>query len=1101
MDLKTENRWSQAGGKAGVGDTQPSACPLPPTTALAAPKTGAPALPALTRGNAGKVTNLLKNGFAIDALDAMRGDPFDGPHLELGFDTEYVERDGERLVLTYQFVALVDDVLRQWVMFSLDGHRPTRDQLLAVPISGLSPRYEYADYQAWFVHLPMKTRLDECRLKVVHAPRVKWNRVKDNSRRGYHYEPDARARLNAFKAMVDALPYDEERAALLAPVRMTKREAKYLPVIGKATDPKTGEPVYFTHRGLLRAESVYDEDAIVSNDAQETTKYRYRDVFAGTRAEGCCVGWSNDYTDVGRSKRGRKRDPGWKLDVTLIQHYGMADLTTLDVGQFEKDLMVRTSKVQGGLVTIYPVPVMVGADTNRFAFQQIKLEVRDGMCYAPAGKKTLAALGKAIDVPKIEIPHWWKEHMDQLWTVDPALFLEYAVNDSVIVLLYAKALFGADRELPITANGIAAQVAKDYIAWYFAGLFGTQTGPHSISFDGLSDADRRAAVDYNMTYRGLIKIKDSMAYMATGMVPFARLTPCSTDAATVMNMASIGYHGGLNGCTYVGQFPELTYDVDSKNAYPTGMVLVVDVDWRDPILTEWRNRDLSWDDFDQALGPCTPLLCEVEFGFPKDVYQPAIAVTCDTSLVFPRTSKGVNSCVASGPELFAAMKLGAKIRVKHGIRLRILRGKNGEPSRCLSEVCRLFVESRADAVSKFGKKSLAELLAKLGINGNYGKVAQGVSPKATYNAMKECMEDLEGSSITSPYHACMITALVRTLLVCAMNQLHELGYEVHSVTTDGFITNAPIDVLEGLDLYGVAQYFRSARMFLTNGSDPTVWALKHAQDDLLNFSTRGNISLHVGGTDSVLDELPGVCAHNSLVTGKEKDTYEDRRAMMLAVASRTGRVETHKARPTSFRALTSRSERADFAFRDQGRYLSMDFDLKRKPLRDTLVERPVTIDGVTYQVATFDTEPWDSVADFLKGKKLGQRIAQEGDCLRTRADWERWFLRFAAEGTFQAKDPVWTYVRAAVCGYRQGTIEIPPLAALDTGEDGCVDKCCRWINRFVPRSSPHFGKFNRNTWKDARKSNRNLVVPEDMLADVVECMRNDDPDSWLVMWP
>ena len=277
------------------------------------------------------------------------------------------------------------------------------------------------------------------------------------------------------------------------------------------------------------------------------------------------------------------------------------------------------------------------------------------------------------------------------------------------------------------------------------------------------------------------------------------------------------------------------------------------------------------------------------------------------------------------------------------------------------------------------------------------------------------MEDLEGSSITSPYHACMITALVRVLLVMAINQLHDLGYEVFSVTTDGFITDAPADVIEELDLYGLAKYFREARLQLTGYKDPSVWSLKHVQDDLCNFTTRGNVSLRVGGADSVLGGHPGVCAHNSLVTGEEKDSYEDRHALMLAVASRTGRVETHKARPTSFRALTSRSERADFGFRDQGRYLSMDFDMKRRPLRETLAEGTLTLDGVDFKVASVDTAPWDSVEEFMKGKRLGERIAREGGCLRTRADWDVWFLRYGLEGAYVSKDPVWTLVRAAVC--------------------------------------------------------------------------------------
>ena len=176
------------------------------------------------------------------------------------------------------------------------------------------------------------------------------------------------------------------------------------------------------------------------------------------------------------------------------------------------------------------------------------------------------------------------------------------------------------------------------------------------------------------------------------------------------------------------------------------------------------------------------------------------------------------------------------------------------------------------------------------------------------------MEDLEGSAVTSPYHAAMITSLVRALLAAAMNQLHDLGHNVYSVTTDGFITDATVDELEALDLFGLAPYFHRARLALTDGQDPSIWALKHAQDDLLNFSTRGNVSLHVGGDDSVLDGLPGVCAHNSLVTGEVKDSRADREALFRAVAARTGRSRptkpgppTSAGSPPATTAQTSRS--------------------------------------------------------------------------------------------------------------------------------------------------------------------------------------------------
>ena len=1040
------------------------------------------ARPALVRGDATTALARLENGFGIEALDAMRGDEFVGPHVEIGVDSEWVDGPDGRAMLTYQLVVLERGEsdgfeLHEWVVFSVTGERMSWAEAVALVIKDRSREYDYRDFQGWWVHMPCGKN-DEVRLAFVHAPK-------------------SETRIAVLRDLCDSLPYEEEAEALLA---WTPLYGATVPAWARKIGSELGKlesvdarrdyllehdydegfaigdnGVVYVRRGLARADSVYDEGSEGMTDEQRRAVAegrRYRDVFEGSRASGCSVGYANDYSGLGACPDGGKF-PDWKIDVTILAHYGMADLSAFGDPAFQKDLMVRLSKVQGGVVTVQTAAALVGVIDEGGMFQKALIDVRDTMAYAPAGKKKLADLGRAIDFPKVELPEGVIGRMDELWADDLPLYLEYAVNDAVICLLYAKSLFGTDNRLPITANGAAARVAKEYLKKYF----------------GCANED-----DFNVVYRGLVRVKNGMAYGPEGMVPFETLRPVSVDVATVMNMSSIAYHGGLNASTLIGFYDCLTYDVDARNAYPTGMSLVVDVDWRDPILHEIRGRDLTFDDFDFALGPCTPLIAQIEFEFPKDVYQPCIPIVADGSLIFPRSNAGAWCVVATAPELWLALKLGARVHVTSGARLRPLRRGDGL-SQSLSSITQLFVESRAQAVAMYGKGSLAELLAKLAANGNYGKVAQGVSPKATYNAFKDVMEELEGSVITCPYHAAFTTALVRALLAAAINQLHDAGNRVFSVTTDGFITDATIDVLEALDLFGLAPYFHRSRLALTDGKDGSIWALKHAQDDLLNFTTRGNVSLHVGGDDSVLDGLPGVCAHNSLVTGLEKDSHDDRLALMRAVSTRTGRVETRKARPTEFRALVSRTDREDFAFRNQTRFLSMDFDCKRKPIRDGMVDVDVPAGGC---VANFDSEPWDDVNEYQTGKAIARRIADEA-CLRTRADWERYFLRQTSLGKFDATDPSWALVKAALSLYRMGQVEIPALERLNDGSRGSIDRCCAWVERFIPCCSKHRGKFSRDVWKKLGKTNRNVVAPE-MLADVIDAMQADDPRPWLALW-
>lgn len=101
------------------------------------------------------------------------------------------------------------------------------------------------------------------------------------------------------------------------------------------------------------------------------------------------------------------------------------------------------------------------------------------------------------------------------------------------------------------------------------------------------------------------------------------------------------------------------------------------------------------------------------------------------------------------------------------------------------------VRDRALAKQLYKKGSLIEQVLKTLVNTLYGKVAQGVVQKRTWSARSDEMVDIGYSAITSPCTAAIITGGVRAFLLAAMNQLTQKGYHVYSVTTDGFISDAP----------------------------------------------------------------------------------------------------------------------------------------------------------------------------------------------------------------------------------------------------------------------------------------------------------------------
>lgn len=152
--------------------------------------------------------------------------------------------------------------------------------------------------------------------------------------------------------------------------------------------------------------------------------------------------------------------------------------------------------------------------------------------------------------------------------------------------------------------------------------------------------------------------------------------PLNDNAARVMLAASKSYHGGYNGCSEVGYFEtEIpTKDYDLKAAYPTAMTLVPDVDWFDCL--EYVVEEFDLDEVADALftnaTPIPFVIASIDsFEFPETVQFCCLPVVVEGIPIYPRKYDCKDeSCVdvpgvyATGPELYLAHKLGAKVRVR-----------------------------------------------------------------------------------------------------------------------------------------------------------------------------------------------------------------------------------------------------------------------------------------------------------------------------------------------------------------------------------------------------------------------------------------------------
>ncbi len=779
------------------------------------------------------------------------------------------------------------------------------------------------------------------------------------------------------------------------------------------------------------------------------------------------IGYENDFRDYNPNA----------LPVTLLFHTGIADLTGFGFEDFDKDVLSRVSSVGGGLVSLQGFYIHPITPERYWMFYPISVSVRDTMCFAPAKQKSLESLGKAVGVPKLElIDGYSKDDMLRYMLEQPVAYMEYAINDAVVTLLYASSMWGYLSEMPVTLSSAAVRAAVPVIKRYF----------------GLSDSDKKG---FNLMFKGLKIVRKGIIprHDRPGYLEDTALVPVSDDAKQIQSYAKDAYKGGYNGCIDVGWYDGLTYDYDLKNAYPTSMALTMDIDWSsDKVISrEWRNEKMLLEDFKS---PYDPIFGYFRFRFPAYVKYPCIAVSAEGSLLYPRTfEKGdaeMDGVYAAGPEIYLALCLGAEVTAVRAVKGKYRVNPDGYTvSRSLRAAVKNLINDRNLAKLIFGEGSLAETVLKTAVNSLYGKTAQDIIDKETWDAYRQQMVNIGCSQLTSPTHASIITAGVRAVLLAAMNELDSLGYKVYSVTTDGIISNAPPEVVRRLELYGFRVLYEEAREALVG--DPTIWQLKHAQECLLNFTTRGNVALNTKENPVTVDGkgYAGVCAHNSFVTGHEPDSAEDRLALAKAVLSRTGRCACVNKSFTGFKDVSSpRKVRKDFSVAEQTRKISMDFDMKRKPVRETMETVFPVVDGCSYEIVIFDSVPYETVDEFLSYKKTARACSQNG-CLRTMADWEKFFLKLEnAEATTDNKNKVpyfprvtdmeWSKIMTLILGYRLGYWDIPYLSEDHKLEDKLV-----YINS-LNKSKKKFGK---NNWKDCRKENRRgQMLDRKYITDLLE---------------
>ncbi|OQQ01132.1 hypothetical protein BK411_24120, partial [Vibrio splendidus] len=420
-----------------------------------------------------------------------------------------------------------------------------------------------------------------------------------------------------------------------------------------------------------------------------------------------------------------------------------------------------------------------------------------------------------------------------------------------------------------------------------------------------------------------------------------------TARMTLEHFATQCYHGGRNESFIAGPTAiDTWHDYDVPSCYSAITLGLRELAYEQMYMTNDLN-DLFGDKCAMAW---------VEFKFPEGTRFPSLAVRSDYGLVFPLT--GVTHC--TGHELEVAKSQGAEITVKQAFVIPWANDKR---------IFEPFMKWGRERRKSFEKGSFDEKLTKEMLNSCYGKLAQSLRPKSSFDIQAGYSKQLPPSTLTNPFFAAYTTGLARALLG---EMLHSIPSDkvVVSVTTDGFLTNATLDEIK---LDGViCQRFRD----LYHRIDPSkgeVLELKHQATQLIGAKTRAQYTvIESEGYEPILAK--GGVKVDPVVTDQSAhmvDKYLDRKP--------DDKVDGSYLTPNRVRFL----EHKDLMLEKRSIFLNMEYDYKRE------LVNPQMLDVKDMQHIALETVPHKSL-EAMSFIRIRFDRWRKNHCLKTMDDWYDW---------------------------------------------------------------------------------------------------------------
>lgn len=553
---------------------------------------------------------------------------------------------------------------------------------------------------------------------------------------------------------------------------------------------------------------------------------------------------------------------------------------------------------------------------------------------------TLDRIGAWLDLPKLDLPEGYaKDRMDLLLQGDKPAFEAYAMRDAEITVRFLQHLekFAATE---VGCDGLPATVS-------------------SLAIRLLTKVIKEADLDFDKSW-GLVTTKTEAWNDNKGKVcSKTDVTPCPirkiVDPFVIMT-----YHGGRNECfhggpTHIGEW----CDYDLAGAYTTGLVDLRQIDYNG-----MRHSTEPLDYVGHVLG-----FAMVEFEFPSDCRFPSLPVEMGIKgLYFPLA--GASYCTA--PEIEVALNQGCKVKILHGILFPWIAGDQRVFEPFVTKIRDLRARFKRDRIDP-NVATLAEEYAKLAGNSAYGKLAQGLKEKTVFDTRGMQSVKLPGSAITNAIMASHVTGLVRAVMAEQLVGL-PAAYTVVSVTTDGFLTDAPFDML---DRNGpMARRFQALCDRVAPGT--AMLECKHRVRQLIAMKTRGQMTA-LPWLDADGKPTPVVLAKAGVSPPLPKAEHNDYICDLY--------LNRYPGKMTTTRPFTSLRDQwvhsLDVTKTERTSLLSLEFDFKRMPIN------PRMVDVLGMEHIAFDTAPWPR-------PEIGERARAYFDgwrrqnCMKTLTDWDAW---------------------------------------------------------------------------------------------------------------